>query len=301
MRGLRRIAFTSALASALCCSAAQAGEVWDSLWRNADQRGEQLLQQGDAAAAARTYTEPRRKAYAELQAGNNAAAASGFSAFDDSDGQYNRGNALARGGDLQEALKAYDAALAHDPNHQDARHNRELVAKALRDQQQQQPPQSDQDRDGTNSSENTPPAQDSKPTNAADPQGQKPPDSKARPPELRPPGDSHTAQDKPESDAAPAEQQGGADQTKSATPRKDEPRNDAEQAQRDAQDALQRRSKGGDKRREASEQAPMTEQQLAEEQWLRQIPDDPGGLLRRKFMIEHLLRHQQQPEPFNTR
>ena len=58
MRGLRVIA----LVSALFCGVAQAGEVWDSLWRNADQRGEQLLQQGDAAAAARTYAEPRRKA-----------------------------------------------------------------------------------------------------------------------------------------------------------------------------------------------------------------------------------------------
>jgi Ca-activated chloride channel family protein len=38
---------------------------------------------------------------------------------------------------------------------------------------------------------------------------------------------------------------------------------------------------------------PQTEQQLALEQWLRQIPDDPGGLLRRKFMIEHLMKQQQ--------
>jgi Ca-activated chloride channel family protein len=38
---------------------------------------------------------------------------------------------------------------------------------------------------------------------------------------------------------------------------------------------------------------PQTEQQIALEQWLRQIPDDPGGLLRRKFMIEHLMKQQQ--------
>jgi Ca-activated chloride channel family protein len=37
----------------------------------------------------------------------------------------------------------------------------------------------------------------------------------------------------------------------------------------------------------------LTEQQLALDQWLRQIPDDPGGLLRRKFLIEHLMRQQQ--------
>jgi len=39
----------------------------------------------------------------------------------------------------------------------------------------------------------------------------------------------------------------------------------------------------------------QTEQQLALEQWFRQIPDDPGGLLRRKFLIEHLQKQQVQP------
>ncbi len=33
-----------------------------------------------------------------------------------------------------------------------------------------------------------------------------------------------------------------------------------------------------------------TEDQQALEQWLRRIPDDPGGLLRRKFEYESQLR-----------
>jgi Ca-activated chloride channel family protein len=41
---------------------------------------------------------------------------------------------------------------------------------------------------------------------------------------------------------------------------------------------------------------PPGEQELALEQWLRQVPDDPAGLLRRKFMLEHL-RRQQRPSP----
>ena len=32
---------------------------------------------------------------------------------------------------------------------------------------------------------------------------------------------------------------------------------------------------------------PNSEQEQATEQWLRQIPDDPGGLLRRKFEYEY--------------
>jgi len=34
-----------------------------------------------------------------------------------------------------------------------------------------------------------------------------------------------------------------------------------------------------------------TEDQQAMEQWLRRIPDDPGGLLRRKFQQESQLRN----------
>ncbi|MDA8349518.1 MAG: hypothetical protein M0038_12070, partial [Pseudomonadota bacterium] len=36
---------------------------------------------------------------------------------------------------------------------------------------------------------------------------------------------------------------------------------------------------------------PPSEKALALKQWLRQIPDDPAGLLRRKFLIQYLLRH----------
>lgn len=35
----------------------------------------------------------------------------------------------------------------------------------------------------------------------------------------------------------------------------------------------------------------MSEKRLALEQWLRQIPDNPAGLLRRKFLIEYMMRH----------
>ncbi|ODV11517.1 MAG: hypothetical protein ABT22_09215 [Thiobacillus sp. SCN 64-317] len=113
---------------------AQASPTWNGLWRTPDQRAQQLLQQGKAAEASRLFQDPRRKAYAELQAGNFSQAAQDFHAFNDTDGQYNRGNALARAGHLQQAIQAYDAALAHDPDNADARHNRELVARALQKQ-----------------------------------------------------------------------------------------------------------------------------------------------------------------------
>ena len=37
---------------------------------------------------------------------------------------------------------------------------------------------------------------------------------------------------------------------------------------------------------------PPSEQALALDQWLRGIPDDSGELLRRKFLIEHMMQQQ---------
>ena len=44
----------------------------------------------------------------------------------------------------------------------------------------------------------------------------------------------------------------------------------------------------GEQRAETAEATPLdTEEQQAAEQWLRRIPDDPGGLLRRKFLYQY--------------
>jgi Ca-activated chloride channel family protein len=63
---------------------------------------------------------------------------------------------------------------------------------------------------------------------------------------------------------------------------------DAAQAQRDVTGAARPPSGSRDPR--AAPPALRSEQQLAEDQWLRRLPDDPGGLLRRKFLIQHLIR-----------
>ena len=44
-------------------------------------------------------------------------------------------------------------------------------------------------------------------------------------------------------------------------------------------------------RRERADGA-QDEKQQAVEQWLQRVPDDPGGLLRRKFLLEYQRRQQ---------
>jgi len=285
---------------------------WDRLWHTADQRGQARLQQGDAAAAARTFADPRRKAYAELKAGDYAAASRDLAPLDDRDAHYNRGNALARAGDLPGALKAYDAALRHDPADAEARRNRDLVAQAMARQQRQQAGQPPGQQSGRPADQQQGGQQQGSQQNGGQPSGgqpdpqqghqppAQPPDAQTGPPPGRPTGDqpppagpSGSAKPNPASSPPPA---AGAAQAAPAPAASAPARpDDAALARQDAQSGLgQARAPAGPAAASAPRAAPTrTEQQLSQEQWLRSIPDDPGGLLRRKFLIEHLMRQRE--------
>jgi Ca-activated chloride channel homolog len=305
----------------LLAGSAQASS-WSDLWYRRDQQGQHALQAGDSKRAAELFADPRRQAYAELQSGQYAAAAKRLEPFADADSQYNRGNALAKSGDLQAALNAYDGALAHadveSSLRRDAQHNRDLVARQLQAQKDrerpssgQQPPpkgkedgktQSNESKDGSgDSGSSTPPATAG---SASPSQGEKnKPEDEAR--GSRPPS-------RPSSQSSPAQGTGG-DEPREAhgTPQSTTDRSasspEASQQQVAGQQANAGRqeqspgkaSQSGTEQLNARKTAigdsvrPQTEQQLALEQWLRQIPDDPGGLLRRKFMIEHWMKQRQ--------
>jgi Ca-activated chloride channel family protein len=320
---------------------AQAGSNWERLWFNADQRGEKLLQHGDAGAAARVYKDPKRKAYAEMKAGNFKQAASELGKLHDSDSDYNRGNALAKMGDLKGALGAYDAALKSDPKNHDAQHNRDLVEKALKQQNAQQNGKQQDDKSGgkqgnkQNSSSGEQGKQDSQSGNGADnksgQQSAEKNSSQSGKNGGKPSGGNSAAQQNAQSGAdknpgtsgnqAQQNQQKNPEQNKgnaaaqagqgrngetAANQQAAKPANpsangqsadEAAQARQDAAAGLAASKPGTTGNRianaaPADQSAPLSEQQLSREQWLRSIPDDPGGLLRRKFMIEYMLRQQ---------
>ncbi|KMO44062.1 hypothetical protein VQ03_05280 [Methylobacterium tarhaniae] len=85
-----------------------------------------LLGAGLPGLAARVSDDPDWRGTALYAAGRYADAAEAFSTS-----PYNRGNALALAGDLKGALAAFDAALARDPADEDAKANRELIARLL--------------------------------------------------------------------------------------------------------------------------------------------------------------------------
>jgi Ca-activated chloride channel family protein len=275
------VALALVLGLGLAHAETSSSSTWQKLWRTADQRGDALLQSGNAAGAAQEYADPQRKAYAQLQAGDHAGAAQSLKGVNATDAYYNRGNALAHLGDLQGALTAYDATLQAAPQHQDARRNRDLVAKALKQQQQKK-----------NGSDPNPPKDSKQGDKQGDPNGENSDGKKGDKP-----GNAQDAADgKQDHKPQDGQDKGQAEANK----------DDAAQARRDAQASLGEAkpgqppkpadgTPGGNadaKDPTAAMPSPLTEKQIAQEQWLRSIPDDPGGLLRRKFLIEHMLRQQ---------
>jgi Ca-activated chloride channel family protein len=173
---------------------------------------------------------------------------------------YNRGNALAKLGKLQEALETYDEVLLENPQHIDAKHNRQLVEDALKQQQEKQSKQDESDaKDREQSKDDEQSSQSG--------QGQKPSDS-----------DGQQSSD-------PSEK--NQNQSNSNTDSEfdtDAQEAQAEQSQADT-DASESKEAEASQAEQASREQALSEQ--AADQWLRKIPDDPGGLLRRKFLYQY--------------
>jgi len=126
---------------------AEAG-TWQDLWQRRDQQATRALRDGHPKQALALARDPALRGAAAYRAEDYEQAIDALQPLDTTDAQYNLGNALAKAGRYQEALAAYDRALALDPANADAAANRKAVEDWLR----QQPPPQDQDQDAQNQS-----------------------------------------------------------------------------------------------------------------------------------------------------
>ena len=110
---------------------------WKDLWQTPDQQAAQALQNGDAESAQALFEDPMWRGSAAYKAEDFEQANTSFLSNKSAKGHYNRGNALAKSGDFQGGIDAYDSALSLEPNMQDAMANRALLEK-LKEQQEQQ-------------------------------------------------------------------------------------------------------------------------------------------------------------------
>jgi Ca-activated chloride channel family protein len=145
---------------------------FQDLWQTRDQQGQALLESAPEAAAQK-FEDPQWRASANYRAGNFEAAAEDFSTSDTATADYNRGNALAQAGRLEDAIEAYETALEKQPEFPQAQQNLDTV-KQLKEQQeqQQQDSQNQQNQDSQNQQ-----SQDSQNQQSQDSQNQQNQDS----------------------------------------------------------------------------------------------------------------------------
>jgi Ca-activated chloride channel family protein len=215
------------------------------LFLRPDQQGQHLLQRHHPAEAARHFENVQWQGIALYEAGDYAGAAQRFAQGNTAADHYNRGNALARSGELEAAIDAYEQALERQPEFPAAKAN-----KALIEQMQEQNKQAAAEDASEGKSESEKDA-DNPSGGSSDQQQQSQQTS------------SQNAEEN-DSSASSAQLSGGSG-TSDAMPDDDEP---TRAPSRPADSHI------------------SGEQRQALEQWLRQIPDEPGELLRRKFWYE---------------
>ncbi|HEY0662686.1 MAG TPA: VWA domain-containing protein [Lysobacter sp.] len=230
------------------------------------------------AQAAGWWVRPDQAAHRQMEQGTRAyrqgdfaRAAQAYQSIDSADGHYNRGNALAKAGQYPQAIDAYDQALSRQPQMADAIANKRAVEAAMK----RKPPQ------GPKSGQQNPKqgGQGGQP-NSQSGQGQR----------SKPQSGGTSPQQSAQQSPSDASQQDGKPQDAELADAQSQ--RDADAAQRERmQRALQaagNRSDGKDERElERSETPAQRERRLANEAWLKRVPDDPGGLLRAKFKLEY--------------
>ena len=227
------------------------------LWLRPDQQGMRLLQQKQPLQAIEHFSNPLWQGLALYQAGDYAGAALRFAEVNNASAHYNRGNALAMNGELAAAIDAYEQALELQPELQAAAQNKALVEQLLEQQQAQA-------------------------------QAEQTPEPPPAPAESEPP--LSTSAQGASSTTAQNEDNSSASSSTTETPANEQPApGTAPNAEAEPGEEPPTRPPAP-----AANQTDE-EQRQALEQWLRQIPDNPSELLRRKFWYEQQL-HQDTPK-----
>lgn len=248
----------AALPMAMPTSAHAAEGTW---WQRADQLDQQRLSTGVDA----------------YRKGDFKAAQQQFEGIDTDAGWYNLGNALARQGQYDAAIDAYDRALKAHPGMADAVANRAAVDAARK----RKPPQSN-DRNNGQKDGKKPPDKPDAGKNQGQGQGK---DGDGSPPQDK----GEQGQSPPPSSGDPKDGRYQGEKSPQAADSQAQAEADAAQRER-MQQAMQRQGKndGTDRAQgQVSGTPQQREQQQAVEAWMRRVPDDPGSLLRAKFQLEN--------------
>ena len=256
---------------------------WQDAWQTKDQQAQKLLHDDKAAQAAETFKRQDWKAAAQYRAGDFEAAAQAYASDNSAAGRYNLGNALTKNGKLEDAIKAYEEALERDPDFEDATNNKSIVEELLKQQQEQQQNSEENSDEGSEQNQDSSQSKNGD-QQSSDQSGQ----NQNSDQDSSDSQDSDQASENTDQNQSDEESQNQQSQDQSAQDGESS-ESQQDQQQPGQQSSAEQPQENSEMSGQAAEQTELSdEEQQAMEQWLRKIPDDPSGLMRKKF--EHQYR-----------
>lgn len=272
-----------------------------SFLKNTDQQALDAYKNKDFERAANADSSSL-KGSALYQQGNFDAALEAFSKDKSATGFYNYANALAKSGQLEQAIDAYKQAQTLQPNFSEAADNQALVEQLLEQQQQQQEGDSQDNQQQSDQSEqqNNQQSDQSQQGENSDSQSEQSQGEQSQEQQGEPSDESDTEQDQQSAESgSQSDKQNEPElqtQPQANQEQKQPEQTNEEQAENAQPQTAQQQTLTDEQKQNAQQQAAQAqtreltneEKEKAQQlnQLLRKVPDDPAILLRNKMQLE---------------
>ena len=260
-------------------------------WLTPEQQAKRAWENGDNDSLQEVAPSREWKGAAAYRQGDFEAALEAFTTDGDEslslNTLYNQATTNIQLGDYANALAQLEEVLAEEPENANATRNRDIALRLLELEQQQQQDQQGEggegepndDEQSSEEGEQSDPGSSSESDQSSDSKSEESESSNEQNNEQQ---DQSGASSEAESEDTAEESAGSEDEREAEIEAArealqaagEESENETEQSQSEAVAA-------------ALSEEPMSEEDQATEQWLRQIPDDPDDLLRRKLLQNH--------------
>ena len=254
---------------------------WKDLWKNKDQQGQQYFIEGSHSEAAQVFENPEWKGLSHFRSGNLENALEEWKGIDSPRSLFNQGNALAKLGKLDQAIDRFDQVLEREPEHSDARFNRDLLMKLLEEQEKQKQQNQQQDGSGEDQQKTENQQSENQSERSEENQSSAESGSDSKNQNMENSGQSEQAQKSDSQNKEISEAQSDKQEQENT----DEASVAEENNQQEDQDSKQQQA--FIKPRSVSELTEDNPQEQELRQWLQKIPDDPSRLLRNKMYRAH--------------
>lgn len=265
-----------------------AGNARAGWFLNNNQEGLQAFNSGDFKQAEQKFEDKDWKAAAQYRLGDYQTAAQNYAGKKDITSQYNLGNALAKSGKIEEAIKKYEDVLKEAPDHEDAKFNLEYLKKQQQQQQNQQ--QQNQNQNQEQNQDNSQSQQDQSQNNSGDNDDNQNRQSNQNDSQDEQ-QDNQEQQQNQQGDSGTDQSQGQHDQQDNGENQDNQNGNEQEQQgdKSDEKDDNQQEKPAGGELQKGDDDHKYDEERQARAQQFRQIPEDPGGLLKAFIAREYRL------------